>query len=127
MLSFVLTILAYILMSDVLIIINTISADIDCILVFLIISHIKFSKCRHSVHFVSYFLILYFTVTFSSITRFYKHIVKVRRELDFIKVGKLKRTVVYVLIWLSVSLKRILERMHGVEEVNHFSESFLNN
>ena len=61
-------ILAYISTSDVFIIINTINTNIGYILVYLVTSHI----CRYSVCIVSYFLILYFTVTFSSIPRFYK-------------------------------------------------------
>lgn len=68
-------ILAFILIIGVFIIVITISTDICYILLYLIASvytFLFFSKYRSSVHPASYFLILYFIVTFSSIIRFYK-------------------------------------------------------
>jgi len=73
----------------------------------------------------SAFCLIFLDSIFHSNFLFYSQILqntllKAGRKLGFIKVGELSRTVVYVLTWLSVSLKRILERMHCVEEVNHF-------
>lgn len=43
---------------------------------------------------------------------FHKCILKAGRKLSLIKVGELSRAVIYIIILLSVFLKRILERVN---------------